>query len=243
MRNKILLYTDGASKGNPGSGGWGALTVLPDGQVAEYGAGSPQATNNQMELTAVIEGIRSLAKVKGDLLILTDSSYVIQGIQKWVKRWQSNNWRTVSGQPVSNQALWQELVGLTERRKTMGLLEWQHVYGHVGIPGNEKVDSIADAYAKKQNPDLFIGRLEDYGIDPYKVEAPPQQTEKKSRSKKQAYSYLSLVNGEFQKHKTWKECEARVKGRTGAKFKKALSPEDEFEIMKVWKVQDHSVPR
>lgn len=238
MKDKILLFTDGASKGNPGCGGWGAVIVKPDGQVREIGASNAAATNNQMELTAVIEALRATLDTKGGLVVATDSSYVVQGIQKWIIRWKANNWRTVSGQAVSNQALWQELDSLVERRKNLGSVEWMHVYGHVGIPGNEKADRIADAFAKQGQPSLFNGSLEDYDIDPYELNVTAQNLEKKKRSKKTAFSYLSLVNGAFRRHKTWKECEDCVKGRPGAKFKKALSEQEELAIMKQWGVDN-----
>ena len=234
----ILVFTDGACKGNPGPGGWGALIAFPEGDVKELGRAAKDVTNNKMEMLAIIEALAYLKGRDGDVAILTDSTYVIQGITQWIWGWMRNNWQTASGKEVSNQDLWKRMLNLVQGRKSQGEISWHYVRGHVGIEGNERVDEIASELAIGNKVNLYEGTLLRYEYDVYNIpedtSLPERSDKKRSSSKKKAYSYLSYVNGELQTHKTWPECEARVKGRPGAKFKKALSREDEQEIKKSW---------
>jgi len=236
---KTIIFTDGSSLGNPGPGGWGAIVLLADSNVVELGGGEKDTTNNRMEMTAIIEAlsfVKNLApRGPNGIILHTDSSYTINGITKWIHGWQKNGWMKKDKGEVLNKDLWGKLSEVTE-----GLdIEWKHVSGHVGIPGNERVDRIAVAFASGKEIDLFAGEYDDYGIDLFVKEDEKKKALRsagKARSKAKAYSYLSLVNGVFKKHHAWSECEACVKGKAGAKFRKSLSAEDEKTIMKEWRV-------
>ncbi len=136
--NIIYIYTDGACSGNPGPGGWGTILVQPDKTEEILSGGEAKTTNNRMELTAVIEGLKKIP-ADASAVIVTDSEYVKKGITEWIKNWIKNGWKTASKKPVKNRELWQELLGLTENRNT----EWEWVRGHSGHPMNERCDSIA----------------------------------------------------------------------------------------------------
>ena len=145
LKESILLFTDGAAKGNPGRGGWGAIIVRPDGRVSELGRGYPQVTNNQMELEAVIAGLRALKQVQGSCAVFTDSTYVIQGINSWIWGWQRNGWRTADKKPVKNSDLWIELLDAAKPHR----IEWLWVKGHAGHPDNERADQLASDAAMR----------------------------------------------------------------------------------------------
>ena len=136
---KIQIYTDGACSGNPGPGGWG--TLLCYGQHRRSLSGGEHATtNNRMELTAVIRGLEALTR-DCELQIYTDSTYVRDGITRWVSQWKARGWRTVNKQPVKNQDLWYILDVLVSNRS----IEWIWVKGHAGNAGNEHADTLARA--------------------------------------------------------------------------------------------------
>lgn len=134
---KVEVFTDGACKGNPGPGGWGA--ILRMGRHEKEMSGSdPQTTNNRMEMTAVIKGLGALIE-PCDVTLYTDSKYVIDGITKWVHGWKRNGWVNASKQPVRNADLWHELIDAAQRHK----VTWQWVRGHNGHVENERVDKLA----------------------------------------------------------------------------------------------------
>ena len=135
---KINIYTDGACKGNPGPGGWGALIVLEDEQI-ELSGGKKETTNNQMELMAVIKSLEHFDN-KIDAIIYTDSKYVMDGITDYIKRWKINGWKTSSKKPVKNSELWKSLDSLNSFHN----IQWNWVKGHSGHPGNEKADALAN---------------------------------------------------------------------------------------------------
>ena len=229
---KILIFTDGASKGNPGPGGWAAIVIAHE-RVIELGGREKHTTNNRMELRAAIEGLRACnTQPAGERIVYTDSSYVINGITKWVKGWKKNGWKTKEKKPVVNQDLWQG--GGPPPGGSRGGNHWQYVGGHVGIAGNERVDSIASDFAEDKKVVLYHGGMESYGIDVSSLEVNALKEKAKSstntRSKAKAYSYISRVDGKIMTHKTWSECAERVRGRS-AKFKKALSPDEEKAII------------
>jgi ribonuclease HI len=238
MAEVILAFCDGAAKGNPGPGGWGVIVVTPDGIVTELGGRDRHTTNNRMELTAAIQALTHLPSTTDHVDIYTDSTYVIRGIQDWIGRWRRHGWRTRDGGSVLNRELWQQLDTLVSALPP-GALTWHFVRGHVGIPGNERVDAIADALARDRPVDLYAGPLSGYPLPIFDV---PEDTSAPSRSRvaagrspgSTAYSYLSLVDGELKRHATWTECESRVKGRSGARFKKAASRDDEIAILRSW---------
>ena len=145
MKDKVIIYTDGAARGNPGKAGWGAVLILKD-KILEIGGRSDHATNNQMELTSAIEALKYLSKMPfdiGEVKIFADSKYVILGITEWIFGWQKNNWRNAAKKPVMNRDLWEELFTLTEEFKPT----WEYVKGHSGDKWNDRVDEIATTFA------------------------------------------------------------------------------------------------
>lgn len=231
----IIIFTDGACTGNPGPGGWGAILAYPDGHVAEIGDGNPETTNNRMELVA---GIRALAELKPDdadrAVVYTDSTYMIRGITQWIWGWRKRGWRNAEGKEVSNRDLWEELARQLGRLKPM-TIDWQYVRGHSGVPGNERCDEIAVAFANGKRIKLFTGSLLKYPVAIHDIPDPEPLPEMKTYEKKPpAFSYLSYYGGVVMRHATWAECERRVKGQSGAKFKKAQNESDEAEILRLW---------
>ena len=158
---QIVVFTDGASKGNPGPGGWGVIIATPDGHVTELGGGAVVTTNNKMELTGAIEALSHLQGTRGPVSIYTDSTYVIQGIGGWVHGWKRRGWKTAAGTDVLNRGLWEQLDALASARGARSLA-WHYVRGHVGIPGNERVDEIADSFAVQKPVALYAGPLSGY---------------------------------------------------------------------------------
>ncbi len=134
---KIIIYTDGGSKPNPGPGGWAALLIHGEHQK-EMSGGDPKTTNNQMELTAAIQALEALQE-PCDVTLYTDSEYMQKGITSWMKSWVKNGWKTANKQPVKNQDLWQRLHAATQRHK----ITWKWVKGHAGNAFNERVDQLA----------------------------------------------------------------------------------------------------
>lgn len=235
MKNeKIIIYTDGSSLGNPGPGGWGAVVSLPDDSIVELGGGDKKTTNNRMELTATIRALEYVKDFKSEIILYTDSSYVINGITKWVEGWQANNWTKRDKTPVLNRDLWEELVSIVSSSKIV----WRHVPGHSGLAGNERADTIAVGFAEGRDVKLYNGPRDGYEIDIFNMSYDESKrlmkSKNNSRSKAKAYSYLSLVDGEVMRHETWVECESRVKGKSGVKFRKTLNKEDEDAIIKEW---------
>ncbi len=134
----VVIYTDGACKGNPGPGGWGAWLVS-GGHEKEIWGGEGQTTNNRMELTAVIESLAAL-KAPSRVTLHLDSEYVRNGITSWIHNWKRRGWRTASNQPVKNVDLWQRLDALTQAHQ----IDWRWVRGHAGDEGNERADALAN---------------------------------------------------------------------------------------------------
>ncbi len=220
------IFTDGSSRGNPGPGGWGAIVVDGD-LVTELGGRDGHTTNNKMEITAAIEACKKL-KVGDSAILHSDSSYVINGITKWVHGWKKNNWITSQKKDVENRDLWEKLVDVTKGKN----ISWKYVGGHVGVKGNERCDVIATSFADGKPEQLYSGPLSAFPIKnitdvSQDVGSAEIKKSNSARSKAKAYSYISAVNGIVKIHSTWAECEARVKGVKGARFKKALNAEEE----------------
>lgn len=135
---KVELFTDGACKGNPGPGGWGALLKYGANEKELWG-GEDNTTNNRMELMAAIEGLKALTR-PCQVVLTTDSKYVKQGINQWLAGWKKNGWKTASKQPVKNKDLWQALDKECSRHE----VEWHWVKGHAGHAGNERADQLAN---------------------------------------------------------------------------------------------------
>tara|TARA_B100000035_G_C21037010_1_gene571598 strand:+ start:9129 stop:9560 length:432 start_codon:yes stop_codon:yes gene_type:complete len=134
----IKVYTDGACKGNPGQGGWGALICEKDTRREIYG-GEGNTTNNRMELMAVIRALESL-KEQNDITVFTDSIYVQKGISEWIMNWKRNGWKSSNKKSVKNKDLWVELDNLNNSMS----IKWQWIKGHAGHEGNERADYLAN---------------------------------------------------------------------------------------------------
>ena len=145
MKNDVVhIYTDGACKGNPGPGGWGAILHY-NGNMKEINGYASDTTNNIMELTAVIKAINSLNR-PCTIIITTDSTYVKNGITKWIHKWKNKNWITSQKKPVKNKKLWQELDEAIKQHE----ITWEWVKGHSGHPQNEKADALANEAIEKK---------------------------------------------------------------------------------------------
>lgn len=135
--DEVVIYTDGACKGNPGPGGWGVLLVYKGVEKELWG--DPSTTNNRMELMAAIAGLIALTR-PCSVKLVTDSQYVMKGIQEWLPNWKKRGWKTASKEPVKNADLWQKLDEEVNRHQ----VSWQWVRGHTGHPGNERADQLAN---------------------------------------------------------------------------------------------------
>ena len=139
MSEAVEIYTDGACRGNPGPGGWGAILSIGE-RVREISGAENPTTNNRMELQAVIGALKAL-KRPVEVRLYTDSQYVRRGILEWLPQWKARGWKTVDRKPVKNQDLWQQLETAAARHR----IEWHWVPGHAGVPGNERCDVLANA--------------------------------------------------------------------------------------------------
>lgn len=224
---KIITYTDGAARSNPGPGGWGVVlaTTNKDSQdefeqVTELGGSFDETTNNQAELTAVIQALQWVKEQGIDAAVVyTDSSYLIQGITSWRHNWQKNGWETKSGDAVKNKKLWQDLIAVQEGLR----VGYEHVEGHAGIPANERADDIATAFADQEDIKLFSGPAKDYNIslapESQKLQNPPV--------------YLSFVNGDVRQHETWNKCKDRVEG-VQAQYQKIETIPERDKLLAEW---------
>ncbi|MBC7455121.1 MAG: ribonuclease HI [Massilia sp.] len=136
--SKVEIFTDGACKGNPGTGGWGALLVV-EGHEKEICGGELNTTNNRMELRAVIEALTMLTR-PCEVVLHTDSQYVQKGISEWIHGWKKRGWKTAAREPVKNEDLWKALDAVQATHK----VDWRWVRGHSGHPGNERADVLAN---------------------------------------------------------------------------------------------------
>ena len=135
---KVNIYTDGACKGNPGKGGWGAILEY-NGKIKEINGYAKEATNNIMELTAVIKSLEIL-KNPCDIILTTDSKYVKNGITQWIHNWKKNGWKTANKKPVKNKELWLLLDNVISKHR----IQWEWIKGHSGHPQNERADELAN---------------------------------------------------------------------------------------------------
>ncbi len=244
----ITIFTDGSSRGNPGPGGWGSVVVQNENSkvkseggtaahkksepyITELGGSENPTTNNRMELMAAIQGL-SHTPQNSEASVFTDSSYVINGITKWIHGWKRNDWKTKTKNDVLNKDLWTKLADAIESRTVV----WKYVGGHVGILGNERCDHIATAFADGMEIKLYSGPLSGYDLPnimdiSHDSEKAAAKKSSSSHSKAKAYSYISSVGGVIEVHHSWAECEKRVKGAKGARYKKALNIEDQVRII------------
>lgn len=242
----IIIFTDGSSRGNPGPGGYGAVAIYNDEhggvRVDEIGGREDVTTNNRMELRAVIEAIKNFENYYQNLsehrfVIFTDSSYVLNGATKWLHNWQKNSWISSTKEEVKNQDLWQIFSDFNKQKLNF---KWNLLEGHAGVAGNERCDVIATSFADNNPTDLYTGTLSQYEVQDIlniktdETSLKRKEAKKKSKSGKSgvAYSYVSSVDGKVMTHKTWAECEARVKGISKTRFKKVFSKDEEVEVIK-----------
>jgi ribonuclease HI len=238
QKDRFLIFADGACRRNPGPGGWAFLIASQD-SVWEACGFEADTTNNKMELRALIEALRFVQKqnLTGRLEIHLDSQYVLSGCIAWIYAWKRRGWVTTDSEPVKNRELWQQVADLLDALKSSADFNWYYVPGHAGVPGNERVDSLAASEADGiegpayQGPrsawahgDLE-GGLSRETYDPNRVSRPQQKT---------PVYYLSLIQGSVFRDATWPECEARVRGRAGARYKKVKSREEELQVLKSW---------
>lgn len=143
----VVIYTDGACKGNPGPGGWAAVLSCK-GQQRQLSGGEAYTTNNRMEMTAVLRALQALKRGNCTVRIFTDSEYVMRGMQQWLPMWRRKNFRRSNGKPVLNEDLWRAL----DSACTPHQIEWNWVRGHSGDAGNEQVDTLAQQEAERHRP-------------------------------------------------------------------------------------------
>ena len=241
-KDEIIIYTDGSSLGNPGPGGWGSVLLFPDKKVVELGGREKESTNNRMEMMASIMALKEVEKRKikaSTIKIHTDSSYLLNGITMWIHAWVKNNWKTKADEDVLNKDLWEILYKVQLNLKNKYEIEWVKVAGHAGVHLNERCDVIATSFSANNTTILFTGTLSNYEklFGKINQEIPEVKTKKKgskNKSSKTAYSYVSAVGEKVHADKTWAECEKRVKGKSGVKYKKVFSKEEEQDLVAEW---------
>lgn len=156
----ITIYTDGSSRGNPGPGGWGAI-VMDEVRAVELGGREDHTTNNRMELIAAIKALEYVSTLEPEQIVLyTDSEYVMKGITEWVSGWQKRGWRTAAKKPVLNQDLWQALILASDEKE----IDWKYVAGHSGHAFNDRCDEIATSFADDLNTTLYNGARTGYKV-------------------------------------------------------------------------------
>jgi ribonuclease HI len=191
-----------------------------------------------MELTGPIQALTYLKSTSGSLAVYTDSTYVIRGIREWIPNWQRRGWRTTEGKDVLNRELWETLWNLVQDRSDR--VEWHYVRGHIGIPGTSVLTKLQQRLRRTKIPGLYEGPVRrisgSYFDIPDDTNLPTSSGSSRSKNAK-AYSYLSVVDGVPKRHTNWTDCEQRVKGRSNARFKKAISADDEVAILKSWGVK------
>ena len=156
MKMKTIIFTDGASRGNPGPGGWGAV-IVSDETVIELGGREGMTTNNRMELTAVIEGVQ-ITSHADSIILYSDSQYVIKGITEWIHGWIKKGWRNSQKKAVLNRDLWEELLKACQDKEIV----WEYVKGHDDNAGNIRCDEIATRFADGEKMTLYKGSREKY---------------------------------------------------------------------------------
>jgi ribonuclease HI len=250
MQKNVVIFTDGACSGNPGPGGWGSVVWMPDNTIHELGDGVRETTNNRMEMAAAIHALKMLELTEPtQILLYTDSQYLIRGITQWIFGWRAKGWKNAEGKDVANREHWEELLRQVTRLKP-NTIQWKYVRGHSGYPGNERCDQIAVSYAQGKPDRLYTGPKDGYFVDLEQLPADeplPEKSTSKSKSSSGStgggsskssgggsVSYLSYINGVLKRYSTWAECEKAVKGRPGVKFKKVKSRQEEQETLTAW---------
>lgn len=249
---KIIIYTDGSSRQNPGPGGWGVSLQYPNGKVVELGGAEGHTTNNKMELMAILRALEYVRDHMGKwnkVELNSDSAYALQGATKWIYGWYKNGWLTAEGQPVANREVWEAIYQLMWLFKNKCDITFTKVSGHTGVLGNERADLIATKFADGERILLYTGGGRDYekllGTSLGKKAGNSEEKALEKKKKKErlgpGFSYISMIGGLIEIHKNWADCEARVKGKSGAKYKKAMSPEEESDIILEWTTREKAV--
>lgn len=207
------------------------ILVTPSEHVIEFGGSDTDTTNNRMELMGFYRGLQEVyrrAKVDPGNKVLhaiSDSKYVLDSAEKFIRSWQRNGWKTAAGGDVKNQDMWEKVAKGLEKFKEAGFkLEYELVKGHAGNDANERADQIAVKYSRNESVDLYEGPLSKYPIRIQTGEAFPTV-------------YLSYVNGVLKRHKTWDECKRETEGKAGAKYKKVTNRLQEKETLTLWGIK------
>jgi ribonuclease HI len=242
LSKELWIYTDGACSGNPGPGGWAYLSAHGEKVWAAAGYDA-KTTNNRMEMLAAIEALKAVRTQKlqsTPILLFTDSSYVLKGIQEWVFGWMKRDWKKADNTDVLNRDLWEELLAATQGLK----IKWVLVPGHSDIPGNEFVDEWSveaslnlkareGSWTLAEFPERSAFETMPEARVSKKSSSSSSPSAKSSAPKGKAF-YVSLVKGALVRHATWAECEARVRGISGARFKKVASEAELAEVLRTW---------
>lgn len=236
----IIIFADGACSGNPGPGGWGCIIVRPPNMdVTELGGRDPATTNNRMEMMGALRALESLKNVKEPIDFYTDSVYLIRGITQWIWGWRKNGWKTADGKEVSNKEIWEALSAVVQARGPEGKIEWKYSRGHSGIPGNERCDEIAVGFSKGFYVELYKGSLNKYSVPIMDLPTSTDIPEQKAKTEKTpVMGYLSNLGGVVYMHKDWGSCERRVRGQSGAKFKKVKDQAEVQDLLKAWGLKE-----
>jgi len=238
---EVLAFTDGAAKGNPGPGGWGAVLLVGGAAVRELGGDGGRTTNNRMEVMAAAAVLEWLGEAAGDapadITLVTDSTYLLRGITEWLAGWKKRGWKTSEGQDVANRDLWERL----DVACKVVRVRWRYVPGHAGFAGNDRADEIASEFALGHEPVLYSGPYDSYGrnLNDLPLQDLPIKSVRKAGSPKggpKAHSYVSEVEGIVRTHTSWADCEKRVKGRSGARYRKTMSADEERVLIDEWTV-------
>lgn len=242
---RVIIFTDGACSGNPGPGGWAYLVYfIENNHIIEAGGPQPNTTNNQMEMEAAYQALKYVETFSGlnSIEIFSDSKYLIQGVTEWISGWKKKGWKKSNGEDVLNQAFWLKLETQINRVSGFAQIKWKYVPAHSGIPSNERVDKISVEFSLGSLPKLQTGSPDQLGYDPLADSQYSNSLIQKKNSneiyleqgKFQQPLYLTLIDGVLQEHKTWVECEQRVKGVRQAKYKKVKSQGEYDSVLKSW---------
>jgi ribonuclease HI len=234
MLRQFQIISDGACSKNPGPGGWGLIVVTPDERVQEFGGAEEETTNNRMELFGVYRGLQEVYRFLNThpdasvtsirVRVVSDSKYVLEGAEHSLPKWLDRGWKTVAGDPVKNQDLWEKILKGQEVLSELGVeFEYVLVKGHAGSEANERVDQIAVKYSRGESIQLFQGDLRSYSVS-------------LDLSAKFEPVYLSYVGGKLERHATWDACKKATEGKHGAKYKKVKNRLEEQETLMAWGV-------
>lgn len=240
-KSSAFLFCDGASRGNPGRSGW-AYLLIASGKVREAGGFVERATNNQMELQALLEAVRYLDSHSIDessIDVYLDSQLILSGASVWRFAWSKRAWKTKDGEEVKNIQQWKELHDLLTKLEKRISFNWWYIPGHSAYPSNDRVDEMATSFADSEACDLYEGTLKSYpvdfksGLDGLEHFQVKKASKSSKASSKKAY-YLSVIGDQIFRDATWSACEARVKGRRAAKYKKVTDESEERRVLQSW---------